>query len=76
MSTQQVGTSAAFERQWLTDVDLEAMTGRSRRSWRKDRLLMRGPRYRKFAGSVRYHISDFQAWVNSCPSGGAQPNAN
>lgn len=59
-------------REWLTDVELEAITGRSRKSWRRDRLLMRGPRYRKLGRCVRYRRSDVEEWLNSRPYGGEQ----
>jgi hypothetical protein len=61
------------ETQWLSDRDLEALTGRARRTWQKDRLFGRGPRYCKIGGFVRYNIRDLEAWLATRPAGGGVP---
>ena len=57
-------------REWLSDRDLEALTGRARRTWQKDRLFGRGPRFHRLGVSVRYHVADVQAWLLSRGGGG------
>jgi predicted DNA-binding transcriptional regulator AlpA len=54
-----------FERRFLSEVELEQLTGISRRTWQKHRLFNRGPRYYKIHGSIRYDIDEVLAWIKS-----------
>ncbi|MGO9242862.1 MAG: helix-turn-helix transcriptional regulator [Bryobacteraceae bacterium] len=63
---------ADTQREWLSEVDLETLTGLSRKTFQKYRLFGKGPAFRRLGGTrVRYHRADIEAWLNSCPRGGA-----
>jgi len=54
-----------LQRRFVSEVDLEQLTGISRRTWQKHRLFNRGPRYYKIHGSIRYDIEEVVAWIKT-----------
>jgi hypothetical protein len=50
---------------FVSDVDLEQITGISHRTWQKHRLLNRGPRYYKIHGAVRYDLEEVLVWIRN-----------
>ena len=54
-----------LQRRFVSEVELEQVTGISRRTWQKHRLFRRGPRYYKIQGSIRYDIEEVLAWIKS-----------
>ena len=52
-----------LERRFVSEVELEQVTGISRRTWQKHRLSNRGPRYYKIYGSIRYDLEEVVAWI-------------
>lgn len=58
-------------KRFLSDVEIEATFGINRRTLQNWRVLGRGPLYRKFGSAVRYDLRDVEAWIETCPTGGA-----
>jgi predicted DNA-binding transcriptional regulator AlpA len=54
-----------FQRRFVSELELEQVTGISRRTWQKQRLLNRGPRYCKIHNSVRYDLEEVVAWIKA-----------
>jgi predicted DNA-binding transcriptional regulator AlpA len=54
-----------FQRRFLSEIEIEQVTGISRRTWQKHRLLNRGPRYYKIHGSIRYDLEEVLAWIKA-----------
>jgi predicted DNA-binding transcriptional regulator AlpA len=54
-----------FQRRFVSEIELEQVTGISRRTWQKQRLLNRGPRYYKIHGSVRYDLEEVVNWIKA-----------
>jgi hypothetical protein len=54
----QRNRSAPFQpqRRFVSECELEQITGIPRRTWQKHRLFKRGPRYYKIYGSIRYDL--------------------
>ena len=61
------GTSA---RRFVSDRDLEELTGVKRRTWQKYRLFDRGPRFYRIHGVVRYDLSEVLKWIEAHAGGG------
>ncbi len=60
-------------RRFVSEMELEQLTGISRRTWQKHRLFNRGPRYYKIYGSIRYEIEEVLAWIETAAvNGGAR----
>jgi predicted DNA-binding transcriptional regulator AlpA len=55
---------------FVTETDLQEMTGINRRTWQKHRLFGRGPKYYKIGGAVRYNLAEVLAWIESGAMGG------
>jgi hypothetical protein len=55
----------ALGRRFVSDVELDHITGISHRTWKKHRLFSRGPRYYKIHGAVRYDLEEVLAWIRS-----------
>jgi excisionase family DNA binding protein len=49
----------------LTDHQVAELTGRSRKTLQKDRVRGGGVPFIRFGRSVRYRLSDVQAWIGS-----------
>jgi len=58
-----------IQRRFVTEIDLETITGRSRRTWQKDRLFGRGAPFYRVGGSIYYDLSETLAWMKSQPGG-------
>ena len=54
-----------LQRRFVSEVELEQVTGISRRTWQKQRLLRRGPRYYKIHSSIRYDLEEVVAWIKA-----------
>jgi hypothetical protein len=54
-----------LQRRFVSEVELEHVTGISRRTWQKHRLFCRGPRYYKIHGSIRYDIEEVVTWIKT-----------
>jgi len=65
-------SSFHLQRRFVSEIELEQLTGISRRTWQKHRLLSRGPRYYKIHGSVRYDLEEVVAWIKSPPVSGPE----
>jgi predicted DNA-binding transcriptional regulator AlpA len=54
------------QREYVNEIELEALTGVSASKWRKDRMLGgdAGPPFVKIGRSVRYHLPTVRAWLN------------
>jgi predicted DNA-binding transcriptional regulator AlpA len=57
--------SFQLQRRFVSEIELEQLTGISRRTWQKHRLFNRGPRYYKICGSIRYDVEEVVAWIKS-----------
>jgi predicted DNA-binding transcriptional regulator AlpA len=65
------GSPFQLQRRFVSEVELEQLTGISRRTWQKHRLFNRGPRYYKIYGSVRYDLEEVVAWIQALSVGSA-----
>jgi hypothetical protein len=59
-----------IKRQMVSEIYLETITGRSRRTWQKDRLFNRGAPFYRVRGSIYYDLQETLAWMKSERSGG------
>ena len=55
---------------FVTEADLETMTGVSKRTWQKHRLFGHGPKWYKLRGAVRYDLAEVLEWIRSNAAGG------
>jgi predicted DNA-binding transcriptional regulator AlpA len=67
-ATQKALTTS--ERTMKTDVEVAEYLAVSVSTVRRFRLTGGGPRWVRISGSIRYPISDLEAYVASLPSGG------
>jgi predicted DNA-binding transcriptional regulator AlpA len=67
----QRNRSAPFQpqRRFVSECELEQITGIPRRTWQKHRLFKRGPRYYKIYGSIRYDLEEVVAWIKATAVG-------
>jgi predicted DNA-binding transcriptional regulator AlpA len=57
---------------YLSEHEVSELTGISIKTLQRWRLAGKGPKFRKLGGrSVRYLVSDIEAWLQAQPSGGA-----
>ena len=63
------GSRFQLQRRFVSDLELEQLTGISRRTWQKHRLFHRGPRYYKVHGSIRYDVEEVVAWIKALAVG-------
>jgi predicted DNA-binding transcriptional regulator AlpA len=61
-----------LQRRFVSEVELEQLTGISRRTWQKHRLCNRGPRYYKIHGSIRYDLEEVVVWIKALAAGGSE----
>jgi predicted DNA-binding transcriptional regulator AlpA len=66
------GSISQLQRRFVSEVDLEQLTGISRRTWQKHRLFNRGPRYYKIYGSIRYDLDEVVVWIKALAAGGKE----
>jgi len=59
-----------IKRRMVSEIELETITGRSRRTWQKDRLFNRGAPFYRVGGSIYYDLEETLAWMKSARSGG------
>jgi len=62
---------AQIERRFVNEKELESITGRSRKTWQKDRLFSRGAPFYKVGGSILYDLQEVLSWIKSQRGGGA-----
>jgi predicted DNA-binding transcriptional regulator AlpA len=62
---RNIGSPLQLQRRFVTELELEQVTGISRRTWQKHRLLNRGPRYYKIHGSIRYEFEEVLTWIRT-----------
>jgi predicted DNA-binding transcriptional regulator AlpA len=71
-----IGSTLQLQRRFVSEVELEQVTGISRRTWQKHRLLNRGPRYYKIHGSIRYELEEVLAWIRTLAVTGGHGTAD
>jgi hypothetical protein len=66
--------SASFQpqRRFVSERELEQVTGIPRRTWQKHRLFNRGPRYYKIYGSIRYDLEEVVGWIKAMAVGSSE----
>jgi predicted DNA-binding transcriptional regulator AlpA len=64
-------TASQIKRQFVSEVELEQLTGIARRTWQKHRLFNRGPKWYKLQGAVRYELEEVLSWIKANAGGGA-----
>jgi hypothetical protein len=50
---------------YITELQLEKMTGRSRKSWQRDRIKGGGIKFIRCGGKILYDMQDIEAWMNA-----------
>lgn len=63
--------SVAIARRYVSEAELSAYSGIAQRTLQGWRLRNIGPPWRKLQGAVRYDLSAFDDWYQSCPGSGA-----
>jgi hypothetical protein len=53
------------KKRFITEADLELLTGVSRRTWARHRMFNRGPKFYKLAGAIRYDLAEVLAWIRA-----------
>jgi predicted DNA-binding transcriptional regulator AlpA len=64
----------ATPRELLSDTELATYLGVKVSTLRKWRVLREGPTWIKLGSLVRYRLADVNAFLDSCPKGGAPAN--
>ncbi len=54
-----------LQRRFVSEVELEDLTGVRRRTWQKYRLFDQGPPYYKIGGAVRYDLQETLDWIKA-----------
>jgi hypothetical protein len=62
---RKIGSPLHLQRRFVSEIELEQVTGISRRTWQKNRLHQRGLRYYKIHGSIRYELEEVVAWIKT-----------
>jgi hypothetical protein len=57
-------------RRFVSDAELEVITGIKQRTWQKHRLHGRGSKWYKLHGAVRYDLAEVFVWVDAHVAGG------
>jgi len=65
------GSNLQLQRRFVSEAELEQVTGISRRTWQKHRLLGRGPRFYKIHGAIRYDLEEVLGWIKALAVVGA-----
>jgi len=71
---RQISANLQLQRRFISEAELEQVTGVSRRTWQKHRLLHRGPRFYKIHGAIRYNLEEVLAWITGQTRVEAQPD--
>lgn len=72
MGKKTDSTEVAERHRFVSDRELETITGVKRRTWQKHRLFGKGPRFYRIGGSVRYDLAEVMEWIRSNAVGGGQ----
>jgi predicted DNA-binding transcriptional regulator AlpA len=64
-------THQTIQRRYVSEIELEDLTGVKRRTWQKHRLFGRGPKFYRLCGAVRYNLQEVLEWIESNGAGGA-----
>jgi predicted DNA-binding transcriptional regulator AlpA len=56
---------------FISEEELELLTGIKRRTWQKHRLFRRGPRFYRLHGAVRYDLAEVMEWIRGNGVGGS-----
>jgi predicted DNA-binding transcriptional regulator AlpA len=59
-----------IERRFISESELEILTGVSKRTWQKHRLFGHGPRFYRLCGAVRYDLAEVLEWIEGNAAGG------
>lgn len=62
INTNEAETS--YQR-YVSEVQLEKMTGRSRKSWQRDRIKGGGIKFIRCGGKILYDMKDVEAWMEA-----------
>lgn len=60
-----VGSHFELRRRFVSETELERVTGISRRTWQKHRLTNTGPKYYKIHKSIRYELDEVLEWIRA-----------
>jgi hypothetical protein len=52
-----------FSQRYITEIQLEKMTGRSRKSWQRDRIKGGGVKFIRCGGKILYDMRDIESWL-------------
>jgi predicted DNA-binding transcriptional regulator AlpA len=69
---RKTDTTPQIKRQFLSETELEQLTGVARRTWQKHRLFNVGPRWYKLQGAVRYDLAEVLDWIKRNAGGGGE----
>jgi predicted DNA-binding transcriptional regulator AlpA len=69
--TRNNGNVLNVERQFVSERELEQITGINRRTLQKHRLFGKGPRFYRLGGAVRYKLSEVMEWIEANAVGGS-----
>jgi predicted DNA-binding transcriptional regulator AlpA len=61
--TPSQNQKGSADRRFITETELENLTGVSKRTWQKHRLFGRGPRFYRLCGAVRYDLAEVLEWI-------------
>lgn len=50
---------------YITEIQLEKMTGRSRKSWQRDRIKGGGPKFCRAGSKILYDMRDIEAYMEA-----------
>ena len=56
---------ATVPRRYVTEKHIEQETGRSCKSWQRDRIKGTGPKFIRCGGKILYDMRDVEAWLNA-----------
>ena len=70
--TRETAGAGGLSRRFYSERDLAAVLGVSVKTVQGWRFRGQGPAWKKLAGSVRYPVDQFEAWVQAQPGGGGQ----
>jgi hypothetical protein len=63
-------------KRFVTEIDLESLTGIGRRTWARHRMFGRGPKFYKLHGVIRYDLQEVLDWIRSHAAGGEDTPAS
>lgn len=60
-----MANQSSLSTRYITEIQLEELTGRSRKSWQRDRIKGSGPKFIRCGGKILYDWQDIEAWMNA-----------